>query len=443
MRVTKDQEPERYSMTEETPQNLGKYEVKNEISRGSMGIVYLGHDPYIDRAVAIKVAHAESLKDNEMGERYRKMFFNEAHMAGKLTHPNIISIFDAGVDNDICYIIMEFIRGGDTLKTYTRPDNLLSLEKVVEIIFKCAKALDYAHREGVVHRDIKPSNILVTEGKDVKIGDFSIAHINKPDNTQTRPAGMMGSPKYMSPEQLTEEYVTNRSDLFSLGVVMYELLTGRHPFPADNFSRLVNMILNEHPLPMSEVRPDIPKVLDEIVIRALKKKPDERYQMGLEIATDLSKAFDMLEGPREDITVQEKFNSVKRLDFFKGFPDAEIWEIIRASTWQEYKSGENIIVEGELDDCFYILATGKVGVLKNGKVIRRLESGDCFGEMGYLAKTKRTASIIAEQKTSLLKMNSTVISQVSMNCQVRFLKVFLRTLIYRLSATTEILSQDV
>ena len=187
----------------EIPQNLGKYEVEEEIDRGSMGIVYLGRDPYIDRPVAIKVALDESLKDEESGERYRKMFFNEAHTAGKLTHPNIIGIYDAGIHEEICYIIMEYIEGGDTLKSHTKPDTLLPTEKVVEIIFKCATALDYAHREGVVHRDIKPSNILITKNKDVKIGDFSIAHVNKPDVTQTQPEGMMGSPKYMSPEQLS------------------------------------------------------------------------------------------------------------------------------------------------------------------------------------------------------------------------------------------------
>jgi len=433
MTITENNTP----MTSEVPKNLGKYEVREEIDRGSMGIVYLGHDPYIDRPIAIKVALAESLQDKEMGERYRKMFFNEAHTAGKLNHPNIINIFDAGVDNEICYIIMEYVKGGDTLRTYTSPDKLLPIERVVEIIFKCAKALDYAHREGVVHRDIKPSNILVTADKDVKIGDFSIAHINKSDTTNTRPVGMMGSPKYMSPEQLTEEYVTNRSDLFSLGVVMYELLTGKHPFPAENFSRLVNMIINEEPLPMKDVRPNIPDVLETIMRKALEKNPDNRYQMGLDLATDLSRAFDMLEGPQEDIDIKEKFNSVKSLDFFQGFPDAEVWEILRASTWQDYRPGDDIIVEGDLDDCFYILVKGRVKVMKHDKAIRVLSQGDCFGEMGYLARTKRTAGIVAAEAASLLKVNSTVISQVSLNCQVRFLKVFLRTLIHRLSATTE------
>ena len=425
------------------PQKLGKYEVVCEISRGSMGIVYLGHDPFIDRSVAIKVALAESLKDPESGNRYRKMFFNEAHTAGLMTHPNIISIFDAGVeDDDTCYIVMEYVEGGETLKKYASPENLLPVEKVVEIIFKCAKALDYAHRQGVVHRDIKPSNILITEDLDVKIGDFSIAHINKPDSTETQPVGMMGSPRYMSPEQLKEEFVTSQSDLFSLGVVMYELLAGRHPFPSDNFSRLVNKILNEEPVALRDVRQDIPKVLEDIVNKAMYKDMSKRYSMGLDLATELSKAFDNLEKPQEEISEQERFNSIKQLEFFQGFPGAELWEILRASTWQDYKPSEDIIVEGELDDCFYIIINGSVAVKKATKNIRTLVQGDCFGEMGYLAKTKRTATIKSVGDTSLLKINSTVISQVSLNCQVRFLKVFLRTLIHRLSVTTEKITQE-
>ena len=424
------------------PERLGKYEVEGEINRGSMGIVYLGYDPYTDRPVALKVALADSLNDPVSGTRYRKMFFNEAHTAGLLTHPNIISIFDAGVDQDICYIVMEYVTGGDTLKKYCAPESLLPVEKVVEIIFKCAKALDYAHRHGVVHRDIKPTNILIKEDLDVKIGDFSIAHINKPDSTDTQPMGVMGSPRYMSPEQLRDDVITGQSDLFSLGVVMYELLCGKHPFTAENFSRLINRILNEEPLALRDVRQDIPEVLQGIVSKAMQKDIAKRYAMGLELATDLSKAFDALEGPEENISEQEKFIAIKQLDFFQGFPEAELWEILRASTWQDYKEAEDIIIEGELDDCFYIIAEGKVSVRKNNKVIRMLAQGDCFGEMGYLAKTRRTASIKSEGKTALLKINSTVISQVSLNCQVRFLKVFLRTLIHRLSITTEKISHE-
>lgn len=424
------------------PEKLGKYNVLGEIDRGNMGTVYLGHDPYINRGVAIKVAHAEDLKNVESGDRYKKMFFNEAHTAGCLNHPNIVGIYDAGAEDDICYIVMELVKGGGTLKPYCLPENLLPIEKVIEIIFKCAKALDYAHKQGVVHRDIKPSNILVKEGLEVMIADFSIAHMNKADDTATQQVGLMGSPRYMSPEQLREDKITHHTDLFSLGIVMYVMLTGKHPFPAENFSRLVTKILNEDPPPLKDLRPDLPDALIEIFAKATEKTIEARYQSGLEFAVDLSKAFEALEGPEENISEQERFNTIKGLEFFQGFTDSEIWEIIRASNWQDYAVGGDIIVEGELDDCFYIIIEGEVEVVKNDQSIRILGVGDCFGEMGYLEKTKRTATIKALIETALLKINSTVMSQVSLNCQVRFLKVFLKTLIHRLSMTMDIASQD-
>ncbi|MCZ6664595.1 MAG: serine/threonine-protein kinase [Gammaproteobacteria bacterium] len=431
-------------MSAEVPENLGKYNVISEIDRGSMGTVYLGHDPYIDRNVAIKVAHPEQLNDEEGGDRFRKMFFNEAHTAGRLTHPNIIGIYDAGVDGDTCYIVMELVEGGETLKKFCRQDNLLPIEKVVETVFKCAKALDYAHKQGVIHRDIKPTNILVTKDGDVKIGDFSIAHLSKMDSTDTMPMGLVGSPRYMSPEQVSEDYITSQTDLFSLGIVMYELLAGKHPFAAETFSRLVQRILNEDPPAVQQFRTDIPNSLVKILNKALAKSRDDRYQMGMELASELSIAFDaLLERPEENISEQEQFQAVKQLDFFEGFPDAEIWEIVRAGKWQDYRDRDEIIVEGELDDSFYIIVKGQVWVQKGGKDLRALMAGDCFGEMGYLAKTKRSATIAATGATSLLKVNSTVISQVSLNCQVRFLKVFLRTLIHRLSVTTEKMSQEI
>ena len=430
-------------MSTEVLERLGKYQVLREIGRGSMGTVYLGYDPYADRQVAIKVAHAEQLNDEEGGERYRKMFFNEAHTAGRLTHPNIIGIYDAGVDGEICYIVMELVEGGQTLKTFCKPDTLAPLEKVVEMIFKMAKALDYAHKQGVIHRDIKPTNILVTASGDVKLGDFSIAHLTKMDSTKTMPLGLVGSPRYMSPEQITEDYITNQTDIFSLGIVMYELLSGKHPFAAENFSRLVQRILNEDPPDVRQFRPDMPEELVRILSKALTKDRAGRYQMGMDLASDLSRAFDsLLEAPQENISEQEQFVAVKQLDFFDGFPDAEVWEIVRAGKWQDYRSGDQIIVEGELDDSFYIIVHGEVAVQKGGRELRALPAGDCFGEMGYLAKTKRTATIVAKGPTSLLKVNSTVITQVSLNCQVRFLKVFLRTLIHRLSVTTEKMSQE-
>lgn len=423
-------------MSNNIPEKLGKYEIHQQVGKGSMGIVYEGYDPFSDSKVAVKVALSESLKDKESGERYRKMFFNEAHTAGMLRHPNILEILDAGADEDDCYIVMELVEGADTLKTYCTPENLLPVKEVIEIIFKCAKALDYAHRKGVVHRDIKPTNILVTHDRDIKIGDFSIAHVVSSDTTHTMPMGFVGSPRYMSPEQVQEDTITNQTDLFSLGIVMYELLTGKHPFIADSFSRLIHKIINEKHPPLNTYRSDLPEILEKIVHHALQKSPDKRYKMGLNMAADLSLAFDYLDEPLENIELQEKFNAIQQLDFFRDFSEAEIWEIINACVWQEIEAGQEIIVEGEIDDSFFILVYGSVDIIKENHPIGVLHEGDCFGEMGYLSKTERSATIIARERVQLMKVNATLIEQVSIDCQLRFSKVFLRTLVKRLSDTT-------
>ncbi|NKB38641.1 MAG: protein kinase [Gammaproteobacteria bacterium] len=418
------------------PEKIGKYEITRQVGKGSMGVVYQSYDPFIGKDVAIKVALVESLRDRESGEQYRKMFFNEAHTAGLLKHPNIVEIIDAGAEGEDCYIVMELVEAGNTLKSYCTPDNLLPVETVIEIIFKCAKALDYAHRQGVVHRDIKPTNILITEDLDIKIADFSIAHVVTSDTTHTMPMGFVGSPRYMSPEQVQEDSITNQTDLFSLGIVMYELLTGKHPFIADSFSRLIHVIINEKPPPMRTYRADLPEILEKIVYHALQKSRDKRYKMGLNMAADLSLSFDYLEKPEKDIDAEEKLNIVQSLDFFSDFSEAEIWEIIRACAWQEFEPGTEIIVEGDIDDSFYIITTGSVEVFKTNQVIGLLQKGDCFGEMGYLAKTERSATIIAQNYVQLMKINSTLIDQISVECQLRFSRVFLKTLVKRLSDTT-------
>jgi serine/threonine protein kinase len=425
------------------PEKLGKYEIKKQIGRGSMGVVYQGYDPFTDSQVAVKVARSEALKNPEAGARYRKMFFNEAHAAGKLKHPNIIEILDAGVDGESCYIVMELVESGKTLKQYCTADNLLPYEQVVQIIFKCAKALDYAHREGIIHRDIKPTNILVKKDMDVKIGDFSIAHVMTADSAATMPMGFVGSPRYMSPEQVQEDTITHQTDLFSLGIVMYELITGKHPFIADGFSRLIHKIINEKQPPLRTYRSDVPEILEKIVYHCLEKDTARRYKMGLNMAGDLSLAFDYLEQPQEDLAEKEKFLLVKQLEFFQGFSETEIWEITRACIWQEYESGCEIIVEGDIDDTFYVITSGAVEVMRDKKVVGGLQQGDCFGEMGYLANMKRTATIRAKDYVRLMKINGTLIDQLSVGCQLHFNKVFLRTLVKRLSLTTnKVITQD-
>ena len=423
-------------MTAAIPEKIGKYEIQKLVGKGSMGLVYQGYDPFSDQVVAVKLALVESLRDKETGERYRKMFFNEAHAAGVLQHPNIVSILDAGIDEDDCYIVMELIDGAETLKVHCQPDNLLPIDKAVDIIFKCARALDYAHRKGVVHRDIKPTNILLTRDMDIKIADFSIAQIIAPDTTHTMPTGFVGSPRYMSPEQVQEDEITNQTDLFSLGIVMYELITGRHPYTAESFSRLIYKIINEKHPPLKTYRPDVPQILEKIVRHSLEKTAAKRYKMGLNMAADLSLTFEHLKDTRKYIDQEEKFNTVRKLAFFQHFSVPEVWEVINACIWQDFDARADIIIEGDIDDSFYIIASGAVEVQKGGKAIGLLHEGDCFGEMGYLSKTERSATITAKEPVQLMKIHATLIEQASIECQLHFSKAFLRTLVRRLSVTT-------
>jgi serine/threonine protein kinase len=270
---------------------VSKYRLIREIGRGSMGSVYLGRDHFIDRYVAIKMAHQERVGCAESGQVYKKLFFNEAQTAGMLMHPNITAIFDAGVENDIHYIVMEYVSGGQTLADYCNVQKLLPIPEVVRIFYKCALALDYAHKKGVIHRDIKPKNILVTTDRDVKITDFGIAV--SPDEFNPAAVEHAGSPLYMSPEQIRHERLTGQSDLFSLGIVMYRALSGKHPFMAEGISEINQMILQSEPWPLRELRPEVPEVLERIVRRALAKNLSRRYRSGLDIGGDLSLVLDL------------------------------------------------------------------------------------------------------------------------------------------------------
>ncbi len=423
-------------MTTGSSVKLGKYQIVKLLDRGTMGIVYLGHDPDRDREVVVKVSMSKVLRNKDTGEIYREMFFNEAKAAGQLQHPNIVKIYDAGAEGDKGYIVMEYVKGGNTLQPFCKPDNLLPIEKVAEISFKCARALDYAHSHGVVHRDIKATNILLSEDMDVRIADFSIAHWARGEGDESKPTGFVGSPAYMSPEQAREDVITSQTDLYSLGVVMYEMLTGKRPFAGNNLSDLFHNIINQEPPLVRECRPEVPEKLERIVQRALQKDTTRRYRRGLDLAADLHLSFPQLGRPEEDIAATDTFDAIKDLAFFEGFPDLQIKEIIRAGSWQENKAGEQIVSEGDYDDSFFIIVSGRARVMKGEKSVGTLTVGESFGEMGYFAKTRRSAGIVADTDLSLIKVRANLIEQASVDCHRRLHEVFLKTLIERLSRMT-------
>jgi serine/threonine-protein kinase len=263
---------------------LGRYEVIKELGKGAMGVVYLGKDPKINREVAIKTLRfADEFEPSDM-QAMKERFFREAESAGRLVHPNIVTIYDAGDDGDISYIAMELLSGND-LKDYTTKDKLLPVNETLETIAKVAEALDYAHQQSVVHRDIKPANIMRLKDGTIKVTDFGIARITSQSKTAT--GTVMGTPSYMSPEQLAGHKVDGRADLFSLGVTMYELLTGEKPFTGESVATLMYRIANTPHAPIMQMRSDLPPGCEDIISTALQKDPGERYQRGGDMARDI------------------------------------------------------------------------------------------------------------------------------------------------------------
>jgi len=273
---------------------LGRYEIEKELGKGAMGVVYYGKDPKIGRVVAIKtMALAQEFEADELQD-VKDRFFREAETAGRLNHPNIVSIYDAGEEHDLAYIAMEFLKGKD-LVPFTKPDALLPLPKVMSIIARVAEALDYAHRQNVVHRDIKPANIMYDPETDTpKVTDFGIARIT--DSSKTKTGMVLGTPSYMSPEQLAGRKIEGHSDLFSLGVSLYQLACGKLPFEGDSMAQLMYRIANEPHTDILTIRADLPPCLAAIINRSLAKQVEDRYASGTEMAEALRQCAASLQG---------------------------------------------------------------------------------------------------------------------------------------------------
>ena len=273
---------------------LGRYEIEKELGKGAMGVVYLGKDPKIGRVVAIKtLALAQEFETGEL-EEVKARFFREAETAGRLNHPNIVTVYDAGEEHDLAYIAMEFLKGRD-LASRAKADNLLPLPKVLGIFSRVADALDYAHKQNVVHRDIKPSNIMYDPETDTpKLTDFGIARIT--DSSKTKTGMVLGTPSFMSPEQLAGKKIGGASDLFSLGVSLYQMACGKLPFEGDSMAQLMYRIANEQPTDILSIKPDLPQCLVAIINRSLAKRVENRYSGGAEIANDLRRCAASLQG---------------------------------------------------------------------------------------------------------------------------------------------------
>ncbi|EHR69706.1 serine/threonine protein kinase [Burkholderiales bacterium JOSHI_001] len=429
------------------PERIGKYRVLQRLGEGATSEVFLAHDDFADRDVAIKRSH-RPLLDDAQDQHYQQRFFaSEAALVGKLQHPNVVQIFDAVPDPVEPYLVMEYVPGV-TLRRFCRPDALLPLTVVVEIGFKCAMALNYVFRQGVIHRDVKPANILaVTErGQvvDVKLTDFGSALNLLSDRTQIF---RVGSLAYMSPEQLDGSTLDARADMYSLAAVLYHLVSGRPPFDSTQQPVLMNQIYHATPPPLTGLRDGVPERLDAILQRALAKDPQARHASWTEFADQWSSLVTSGEVPRgslRDVLDSERFNLLRGLDFFSGFGDVELWEVVHRAKWARHRFGDALYRKGETGNTFHIIASGSVEVFRDGQRVAQLGTGTSVGEMAYLAPSPdlatHSADVVISDAATTISFTPDTLGQLSPGTRHLFDAAFIRVLVRRLHAAHEALA---
>jgi serine/threonine protein kinase len=427
----------------ELQEQLGKYPLVRQIGSGATSSVYLARDPFSGRDVAIKVFLFDRDADPHTERMKHKAFVAEASLAGKLNHPHIVEIYDAVVEPDHSYLVMEYV-AGTTLEAHASVATLLALHKVVEIIFKSIRALEYAFQHGIIHRDIKPGNILLSELGETKVSDFGASFQHRPGHTTTQIAGI-GSPAYMSPEQVRMEPLNQQTDIYSLGITMYRLLTGRLPYYATTQAALAYAILNTPPAAPATLRPELPPLLDRIVLKAIAKDPAQRFASWLEFGQELSQAFTALRLVGDTVTDSEKFSELRNMAFFEDFGDVALWEVVRIGSWSTLPAGSVIIREGDEGDSFYLLVKGEVAVTLEAKELAKIQPGGCFGEMVYFAKrhSRRNTTVTTRSPVSIIEIRASALHAATDSCQNAFNKAVTRVLIERLMHTNKLLAQAV
>jgi serine/threonine protein kinase len=428
------------------PVLIGKYRVLRKLGEGATSEVFLCHDDFHGRDVAVKRVRVAS--GDPVDGRYSERFFNaEAALVGRLQHPNVVQIFDAVIDPEGAYLVMEHVNGC-TLRPYCRADQLLSLELIVEIGFKCAMALGYVFRQGLIHRDVKPANLLVVLSNgaitDVKITDFgSVLNLDS-DVTQVY---RVGSLAYMSPEQLDGGTLDCRADMYSLGAVLYHLIAGRPPFDAQVQSAMMNQIYNQQPAPLTGLRSGLAEAVDVVIQRALAKNPTMRYGSWDEFAQALSSLIANHEVPRgqiQGVLDSERFTLLRSLDFFTSFGDVELWEVVHRAKWQRFTFGHALYRRGEEGKSFHIIAQGEVEVFREGLKVAQLGAGTSVGEMAYLAPSpelrRHGTDVIVTESATTIAFTPDTLAQVSPSCRHHFDEAFIRVLVRRLHAAHEALA---
>jgi non-specific serine/threonine protein kinase len=426
------------------PERVGKYRIIREIGRGATATVYLAENPFYPEPVALKyISFKDKAKDEaKWNRRLLKLLRAEQAVAERLNHPNIIRIFETVIEADEAYVVMEYF-AGESLEAYTSFEKLLPVHRVVSLVFKCCLALDHAFKNGIIHRDIKPANIMIDDQDNVKITDFGLAmNIRKQSDEDSTFIMGVGSPAYMSPEQIKAYPLNQKTDLYSLGVVLFHLLTGRLPFRAKNPAQLIYKIINADPPAVSQLNPAIPEQMDGIIRKALEKDLYSRYKNGTEFAKDLSAVRYKIVGEHDQEADNSHYGQLRRLPFFTEFDDVEVWEALRISQWRRVDAMNALIREGSSDARFSILIEGQVEFSIGGRSLGQFGPGEVFGEGAFLEEQdkRQPLTVVSITPVSYLEINPSALALSSEECLEHFRARLTGIAVQRLTAAQRELS---
>jgi hypothetical protein len=417
-----------------------RYEIRGEIGHGATGIVYLGQDGYHQRQVAIKVAHPHIFAAGHQNALTRKAWLNEVRLAGSLKHPYIVEVFDAGTSEDSAWLVMEYLPHG-TLEPYAAPGALKPAHEVLEIVYKCASALDYACRNGVIHRDVKPANLQYVGPGEAKVADFGAAYWTRDESTQIMDIGSLG---YMSPE-LFNHQVTPQADIYALGVVLFRLLTGRLPFEADSAAAMMYAIMHGRRPALTELRPELPPALHDLVERMLARSLADRCPDWGAVLKALAALLPGVRPAEADSRTAyrraraEIYARLRALPLLAELNDAQIWELLRISRWYDAPRGTQLIREGSVAKSCYLLLDGEAKALQKGKLLGVVPAGTLIGELAFAEATPspRAATVVAETPVTIGKWSYAAMELLTAELQTKMLRLFFRLAAERLKKIDE------
>ena len=417
------------------PTRIGNYEIMGILGRGESATIYLGRELFPPREVAIKVYDAQRLSSDDR-KVFRSLFLKETLLAKRLTHPNITQVYDAAADDERAYIVMEYAKEG-SLDRFCTPGGTLPPQRVAELLESCCDALSYANAQGVIHRDLKPANILLSADGQAKVADFGVAFSNLAfDSTRNL---VVGSPAYMAPEQIEGHPASYRSDVYSLGIVLYKMLVGRLPFPADTPAALTTRILLGNIAGPGEADASLPPFFDVIFARATARNPAMRYASWEEFAADLREIAE----PAGSQTVDRRKSQLQALPFFQGFGAAALGEAVAMGRWFDLRAGSQLVGEGDPGHSFFILTRGQVRATRGGTLLAIRGAGECLAETSFLRKgaARRFTTLTAGTDCSLVEFDPDVLWLASPECTRHFHEAFLAALAARLEGAETALAE--